>query len=381
MDGDGAEYTVPGALSFPLGSHTIHGTVEDLMGNVSNAGSYTFGVVDATAAIRPFETNVNPCQVWNLLFTRDLYTTTMTGANTINVTSVLAANGLSDFDEDLALFGFRTASPVTIPGTSFDSNGYMRYLVVERIKHELTNDFFAGVNILFTEENLGTIPGNAPQIDYHLWGHSQISIGGASDVGALGCAFIDRNNAHQDNDTLFKGSYPYNPGTNLGVFPTTIFSFNVNYWSGSPFRTTFDPFIPNRGTPVGEDPDDQAILMQLAGVGPAVSGDAATRRDRIALAVNRLARAIATTTAHEMGHSLGVAVDGVMPHGLYGGLPVYFPGSNSNHLDLTHPKFGLFTSPAGNIMKPYTIFEETINEGTRFCNLSLAYLREKILYY
>ena len=305
----GACYTVPMSMLFPTGDNVLFGNIRDRLGNPSETRSIPFEVTPATSQLRPFETNVNPSQVWNLLYTRDLYNLTACGGNKITVTADLTSNGIPDFEEDLLLFGLGCTDPGVIPGTAQTGNAFIRDQVIDRIEWELRERLFKGVNIVFTHDDYGSLPGNVPQVPYNQWGHSQIAIGGVSDLGALGCAFIDRNNASQDNDTLYNGSVPYNPGTHLGVFPGGIFMYEVNTWQQSFFRLTFDPFIPGRGTPVGEGMDDTDILMELAGVGPAVSGAAASRRDEIRAAVERLARSIAVVAAHEMGHSLGLAVE------------------------------------------------------------------------
>jgi hypothetical protein len=251
--------------------------------------------------------------------------------------------------------------------------------IVEEVKDQLHQVVFNGVNIVFTEQNQGTLPGNAPQVGYSSFSHSQIAIGGDSDVGALGCAFVDRGNAHQDNNMLYNGSSPYNPGINLGIFTTRIYSFEVNGSTFGMFRLTFDRFIPGRGTPVGEGPDDQDILMDIANTGPAVSGQAAVRRDAILLAIDRLARFIAVLSSHEMGHSMGLAVNNAMPNGLYGGDPAHFPGSDSYHISLTSFP-DLFVIPAVNIMLPSTNFWFTNSPGTRLNKLNAAYMKQKVFY-
>ncbi len=375
-----ARFKVPGKLVFPEGSNRLKGKVSDMLGNVSSMNTLDFDAIVPSDDQRPFETTDNPSQIWNLIFTRDLYTIGISGSAWITVTAVATSNGIADFKEDLILYGLRSESPIVVPGTGGNSNQFMYSQVVDAVKSELADTIFGNsVNIVFTEQNQGALPNGAPQINYKNFTHSQIAIGGDSDVGALGCAFIDRGNMHQDNDVLYKGSHPYNPGTNLGIFTTTIFEVEVN---GSPFglfRTTFDNFIPGRGEPVGEGADDQDILMDIAGTGPPVSGAAALRRDAILLAVQRLARYIAVVSAHEMGHSMGLSVDGAMPNGLYGGDPANFPGSTENHLDLTSIP-GLFSYPSVNIMVPGTNFYITNSAGTRFNMLNLAYLKEKVFY-
>jgi len=362
------------------GLNSLSGKLKDRLGNESNSMSIDFSPHEATSTLRPFETNVNPNQLWKLIFTRDLYTISMSGANFISVSAVMSANGKPDFNEDMLLYGLGCENPISLPGLNCDSNEFMRDLVVDKIIDQLSNTIFNGANIVFKEASSGDFPGDAAQLPYNQWGLSQICIGGQSDIGALGCAFIDRGNEHQDNDALYNGSQPYNPGANLGVFSTAIFINEVNTWYLSVFRQTYDSLIPNRGVPVGEDETDLSILLDIDGTGPAVTGAAATRRDKIILAADRLARAIAVTTSHEMGHSMGLSVNGAMPNGLYGGDQPNFPGSTSNHLNLTALPEILFLPPSVNIMIPYTNFLWCNSPGTRFNKLNIAYLMEHVFY-
>ena len=375
-----AVLSVPGALVLQVGTCALKAKVSDRLENTGAFRQLSFEVVTPTNAMRPFETTVNPSQKWSLVFSRDLYTISISGDTVIDVSHSQVANGMADFYEDMILFGLSSQSPIAVPGTSMNSNKFMRLELYDAIKDELHNTIFSSVNIEFTETHLGSLPSNAPQVPYDSFTHSLIAIGGVSDIGALGVAFIDRGNASQDNDVLYNGSFPYNPGLHLGVFLTEIFMAEVNGWVSGLFRLTFDHFIPGRGVPVGEDPDDPAILSEIAGTGLPVSGDAALRRDRLLEAIDVLARYIAVVAGHEMGHSMGLSVNGAMPNGLHGGDPANFPGSTSYHISLTaFPDLFLF--PDVNIMIPATSFTNTNAPGTRFNYLNRAYLREKIFYY
>lgn len=378
-DSGHSSLTVPNTLIFPIGFNTLQGRVSDLMGNTSDYMEITFKVNQPTNLQRPFETVVNPSQVWSLHFGRDLYTISISGTTYITVTATMVPNVRADFKDDLLLFGLNCASPIPVTGTIYDSNEFMRQEVIAAALDQLTNDVYSGANITFTDTNLGVLPGNNPQVPYNNFGHSIISVGGDSDIGALGVAFIDRANQNQDNDNLYNGSVPYNPGANLGVLTTRIFKYEVNASPFGFFRLTFDTFIPGRGVPVGEGAEDEAILMDIAGTGPAVSGPAAVRRDAVIAAIVRLGRFIAVLGGHEMGHSMGLSGNGAMPNGLYGGDAAHFPGSTSSHIDLT-TFTNLFLLPAVNIMRPSTNFWYTNATGTRFNRLNLAYVREKVFY-
>lgn len=376
-DSDGAVYTVPTTMNFTDGTNTVTARVQDLLGNASAVASFEFQVTAVSTSYQPFETTTNASQVWNLIFTRDLYTISATGTTSISVTASEVANGTADFEEDLLLFGLASNSPIAVTGTAYNSNEFIRQEIIDAIKTELSDTIFPGVNITFTETNQGAL--SAAQIEYNSFTHSQLAIGGDSDVGALGVAFVDRGNANQDNDVLYNGSAVYNPGLHLGIFTTRLYKFEVNGSSYGSFRQAFDSFIPGRGTPVGEGANDLSILMDLAGTGASVTGSNATRRDKISTAITKLARFIAVVSAHEMGHSMGLSVNGTMPNGLYGGDATNFPGSDSNHINLSSFP-ALFSIPAVNIMIPATNFWLTNASGTRFNNLNMSFLKEKTYY-
>jgi len=378
-DENGASYALPEGMLFEAGMVTVHATVSDILDNESDQAVFQFRVKTPKASQRPFRTTANPSQMWFLVFGRDLYTISISGSTYISVTATKNSNGKADFDEDLKLFGLNCDYPIDVSGTEYDSNELMRILIIDEVKSELSTVIFDGANIEFVSRETANFPGNSPQVSYNSFPRSLMAIGGDSDIGALGVAFIDRCNESQDNDTLYKGSSPYNPGTNLGIFTTRIIIYEVNGSYYGLFRLTFDDFIPGRGYPVGTHMYDSDILMDIAGTGPSVQGDAAIRRDAILTAIDRLARYIAVLCSHEMGHSMGVAVNGKMPNGLYGGDNLNFPGSTSNHINMSsYPD--LFQSPNVNIMAPSTNFTYTNAVGTRFNRLNQAYLKEKAFY-
>ncbi|MHC4945447.1 MAG: Ig-like domain-containing domain, partial [Planctomycetota bacterium] len=114
---ESALYYVPAKMVFPIGDVTIKARVWDLLDNASTYRQFSFEVTAKNNIIRPFETQVNPNQRWNLIFTRDLYTITSSGSPTITVTAIETSNGTPDFREDMLVLGFRSDSPVNVPGT------------------------------------------------------------------------------------------------------------------------------------------------------------------------------------------------------------------------------------------------------------------------
>ena len=92
--------------------------------------------------------------------------------------------------------------------------------------------------------------------------------------------------------------------------------------------------------------------------------------------ISLIARFIATVTAHEVGHSVGLVINGAMPTGLYGNDNTNFPGSVDSHIRNT----SLFPTGATNVMSPSLNFTLATSSSSAFNTLNLAYLREQIFY-
>jgi hypothetical protein len=139
------------------------------------------------------------------------------------------------------------------------------------------------------------------------------------------------------------------------------------------FAMTFNFFTPwkiggGNGIPVGFDNLDGARLNN-----PLLD----TRAGRIATAIRDFARFVAVIVAHECGHSMGLVQNTAMPGGLYGDLVSVFPGSSRGHIKMP---ITIFPGNAINIMTPSISYVGTLNGGTRFNSLNLAYLLEAAIY-
>jgi hypothetical protein len=138
---------------------------------------------------------------------------------------------------------------------------------------------------------------------------NRLAFGGFVASGSLGVAAFDVRNADHDDDN----------GTTAAFLARGVFSsgdLSRNY-DGSPpnangiFRASFDPLSPfsasgaPRGTPLGEHPDDPFICDPNQN--PATfSGARLTRYLNVLRAMDTLAARLASTAAHEIGHSLGL---------------------------------------------------------------------------
>jgi len=363
-----ASYQVPTTVTFPAAAMTLTCIIVDASGLASAPATFSLTAQVFSDDVRPFETNTNPSQVWFLDYSRDLesYTTSAPGGQTqVDVTD--GANGTSDFEDLLLILGLASTSPIPNVNGSDDSND----VVVNRIQSEvLTNldNYYSGANVTFTlTAPTGNFNGNS-SVSYASLGFSQIAIAGKSETpGVLGLAIFDPSNTTQNDNTIT--NFPSGGGTErLGVFLHTIIDSGVGQANSSLFRTTYDPFTPaNGGTAIGDVAQDGGRLNNTIGD---------SRESEIDEAISALARFIATVTAHEIGHSVGLVINGPMPTGLYANDNTNFPGSADSHIR----NASLFPTGATNVMSPSLNFTLATSPFSAFNTLNLAYLREQIFY-
>jgi hypothetical protein len=359
-----ATYTVPTTVQFPQTTVTLTVIVSDVSGLSSTPTTFAVAVRPFSAALQPFETAVNASQVWFLDFSRDLesYTTTAE-AGGFSVDVVNGANGTSDFEDLLRVIGLTSATPIANVQGGMDSNE----VAIDRFKTNLLADlatYYTGANVTFTLTQPAGSFGSSTSVTYSSLGYSAISIGGAStSAGVLGLAIFDPSNTTQNNNTVTDFD-----SQRLGVFLHTIVDSGMGPPSSSNFRTTFDDFATDLGgTPIGDDAQDGNRLLGTV-------GDA--RETAIDAALAELARFVATVTAHECGHSVGLVVNGAMPNGLYGNDSVNFPGSANGHIR----NASLFPAGSTNIMSPSLSYTTATSSSTDFNTLNRAYLQEQVFY-
>jgi hypothetical protein len=363
---------VPGNVEFQDGDQAMTVTCTDSSNNTSPPMTFNFRVRGINDDIRPFEGG----QTWFLDIARDLDTissSTPDAGQTINLSVVATPNGVSDFLEELTILGLRSPAPLAEVTPGKDSNQVALDILLAEVHRQLTL-LYPGVSVVFTSTDPGAFPANRAFVGYRDASHSRIAIGAVTDApGALGVALFDANNKNQENDTLPPGNYSNVViQVRLGIFPHTLTDVAINVGL-TLFRSTFDPFIDHRGTPIGEETTSDAV--RLTRILSNTPGDA--RQTQMKTALDRFARFLAVLLAHECGHSLGLVRDGPMPAGLYGG-STSFPGSTPGHIALSGG--GIFPPGAIEVMSPSLSFDGIVNAGTAFNPLLLAYLRERALY-
>ncbi len=354
-DADGGAWVIPGSHASGLGLISFHASIRDTYGNISNELELTLRIVPASGGIRPFDVS----DAWWLDFESDMFSTSYSGGAVVSITTSANPNGVADFLEDLEILGLRTVSP-TDASASANTNLRIRNWVLTETKGRLDE--------LYGREFDGSGSGFHPHLSFSLSSgdtQSSIRIGG-DDLGAgftLGRAQFDYRNASGNN----------NRSVGLGVFTTNMIQFYVN--SSFSFRNRFDPLIPGRGTPAGEDAIDHYVLSEsFDRLNPSNTSEQNERYDDIASAIDALARSTAVVLAHEIGHSIGLCANNPPPLGLFGGTttPTFAgPYTTPYHFD----------SPGNNIMAAALSFSTSListSTGYRFNELNEAYLREWI---
>ncbi len=273
-----AVWRVPTGSDLARTTHTLTVRVSDLAGNETEA-SYGYAVRDF-----PNGAPLGSTQTVFLDFDQDR-----------------SLGPEIDFVEDLREYGLSSASAPVI-------EAQVRAALVDEIlrrvrpHYGLEPDGSPGVdpvNIVFA----ATKPASP---------HSRLCVGGRSDEGALflGAATLDENNVAEASDECGLGT------TLFGVFPQAI----DDLWGAQPdFQAAFAAVDPDLGgTPFGEHLLDAAIAA------PDFDPKSATpaQRERasgVKEARDAFAQVVATATAHEVGHMLGLVAHEAPPAGLYGG--------------------------------------------------------------
>lgn len=217
--------------------------------------------------------------------------------------------GGNDFDEDLRAFGLGSLSGPSLSAT-------VRATVIARALADIRA--FYGQN---ADGTLGTDPVTVAFSSTTATGATRICVGGEDPTGGVsfGLTPYDKNNVQTYTDTCALSP-------NYGIFPREFL-----YFQGNPnFQAAFNPLRSAAGgVPVGEHPLDATVLA--AGFDPSIAPPAeAARWSAIDTGVSTFSRFVATITAHEAGHTLGLTASGAAPGGLWGG----YSGAGAYH-DLT----------------------------------------------
>ena len=184
---------------------------------------------------------------------------------------------------------------------------------------------------------------------------------GAESSGILGRAFFDALNANRvDRNTATSPA--------LGVFTGELFLFEAETHSRlaptyvTSFGYRFMKLVPEMGgTPVGAGSLDSIVTAEDFDLNNSNQGELQRYFD-IFLAADDWATAAGVILAHEVGHTVGLVIEGPPPRGLHGDI--------SLHNEM----------PAlGDVMSSAVGYDSLISLAFRFRDLNAAYLTHRVL--
>lgn len=335
---------VPASLQLAPGAWQLGATVADLAGNRATCTPVSFEVTEPNARMLPFD---RMQVVW------------------LRADLDRNGNGIPDFDDDMLRLGLATA------GDPRGTNAWVRNQVLAGIvakAHELFGRNPAG-------DPLGS---GASPIRFTLeapagLAHMQVSIGGLdpfgnpartygdTSTGVLGRARYDHRNQNLEERNT-------DAGAGLGVFPGEMYLYQARVhrqlypYTLTWFAQRFMALCPDMGgTPAGSGPLDAQVLRD--GFDWATANSTAQARwSQVLQAADDWAVVTGIITAHEVGHSLGLVAPGASPSGLLGDATLHES-----------------TATAADVMSASVGYEAMLSLPYRFRDLSMAYLRQRIL--
>jgi len=393
----GWTWRVPQNLAFPDNS-VVTFTVETEVEGVA----YRDALVVRTYALTPDVDPFDQPEVWVLVFDEDAFGVESAFDHDVwKVKIDQAANGVSDFEEELRAIGLGSANMTqqaaeVEEGGLIGTNAIVRRLVEDTIVATARKAYLllpngeateASVPLQIFRQGDARIPvglqsvcadddmtcyqapktTDVPQL-------STIAVGGrgGSEVQSLGTAPEDHQNRF--NERLRAPDY--------GVFTSRVLEMLSNaYVSDSLARKgialLFGAFMPELGgVRFGEHVCDASIVRR--DYNPLTQAALCTlRRALLYTAVNRLGERGGYLAAHEMGHALGLVANGPPPYGLFGGEYraefVNAERTTEGHIDTD--------AEADNIMEAGTgkLDFRLLFAAPKFNALELAYLRRRLL--
>ncbi len=353
-----ASWRVPATFQFTAGENvTLTFLVKDRAAtpNTSTSTVITFDVVDkdtlAAATVGGDHDPMDARRTWLLRGDSDNYTATfheladnvVTPADERDrgVTTTLGGNGIRDVQEALELVGLNsgsmtTAAAATVSGTNRGTNDIAYTLFMRSHR--------AAVRERFRIDADGTRDASSPDIEFLIEGEqgslsspplwsttnaqtstrpfSEMTLGGTAGAdtsqfglsnSVLGQAWLDpRNRVEVAN---------INDGTNnaTGVYMIHYLDFELP--STGRLRTEVaDRFLTLwGGTPLGEHASDDDVLAGTFDRTTSTNTTHNARYDDIMDGIDFVALLVSSTTAHEVGHSIGLVAVGAPKTGLFGG--------------------------------------------------------------
>lgn len=303
---------------------------------------------------------------WLLLPDRDLgQVVILADQNLIKVQTTDKPNGQPDLDEAMQALG--------LMGGDENWKNTMKMLVKKRVMRLLRQFFFLDL------QTGGQLP-DSVKIDI-AWqgdvgaptaevaakqGWSQMAIGGEAPLingqrTLFGQAYIDWNNQQANDDTA----------PDYGIFTTSLLRAVLTNSAGMALLSDYLPAL--GGKPFGSQPGDDKLLDEKLDPTTLPKGEMQDRATIFQLVLKLWTLALASITAHEMGHSLGLIRPGLPPLGLLAGVdgPWAVSVPADTHIDLPGPNL-MQTGAQLNI-------GELLSQTPSFEPHSLAYFRGLIV--
>jgi hypothetical protein len=310
-----ARWLPSAAERFPPGPVTLRLSARDADGEQHQALS--FETVSLGARRDPF---ARPMR-WLFRFDLDLFTG-VAGADGAVVAVVRGPNGVPDFSEELERLGAQ--------GRHEGANAIYRRWVISRVIAEVYRIYRMapdgtprdGFGFSITHDGA---PGAPDPGAFSPTGEVSMMRFGGTFPGALGYSDVSPYARERVDDT----------GPDRGVATAGI----LDALARTPFVSDeLAPIRPGDGVPVGEHPHDDLVLADAFDRHDPANAEPANRRfDELSRVARFLGLAIATVTAHEMGHAMGLVPNGPPPEGFFADRPdVDFMGdelTSSFHAD------------------------------------------------
>jgi len=158
-----------------------------------------------------------------------------------------------------------------------------------------------------------------------------------------------------------------------GIFPAEL----EIYHDAPLYRKVFGPFLESLGgTPIGEHPDDLALMSAETASETGV-GEETGRRAEIDRAIAVFGDVLGSIMAHEAGHALGLVAEGQPGVGLFGGSE---GDAYAHNLDVHgDPPTDLWLMNPGRGFTFEELAGESVAGPLRFRPLNYAYLRDRVV--
>ena len=356
-----AEWKVDRASAFPDGTLTL-----TLSGRTQSGARHeqrlTFEAVELTPERAPFDRAMQ----WLFRFDMDYFTTTPKVENdgALVIDTIVGENGATDFEEELTVIGARSddsaagAAAVSGRGATGASDVYMRWIQDEIVKevyrhYGIRPDGTPAGGIPFSILVAGRSGAPDPKDFADDGAFSIMRFGGVMD-GLGRSRFGPYNEPRVDDSSV-----------HLGVATTKLLQFVV----GVPgLDEQIAPLLPHKGTPVGQHAADATVLADAFDRHAPINDPAHDARfDQLANVAHLIGLMVASVTAHEMGHAMGLVPNGPPPAGFFGNrADVEFIGAS--HTDSHHADY-----PGLNLMQAGGDFLGVIGEAVSSVELPADY--------